>query len=297
MADANLTERQRKWFDSVRQGLERETGRTISEWVAIARSCPETGHRARLRWFKETHGLLQNRASYVISEAFESQTPWSEPHALVDSLWADPGARAIYQAVDTAALSLDGAIRTARKGYTAWARKVQFAAAKPVKGGVCLGLATPLASDARLEPRGSQSWSERLGADLPCGFRPTSMLRWLHCCAWRGRAHEAVYGPFTRFRRNPAPVRRIIWIWPLNRGGSASMPSRGPLPDAWRATYCPGRPSAACYVRAGEANPIWSLRCRNQTTHRVARPCAGMPKPKTSDRCRPVGRRFGPATA
>lgn len=139
MADANLTERQRKWFNSVRQGLERDTGRTISEWVTIARSCPETGHRARLRWFKETHGLLQNRASYVLSEAFESQMPWNEADALVDALWTDPGARAIYEAVDAAALSLDGAIRTARKGYTAWSRRVQFAAAKPVKGGVSSG--------------------------------------------------------------------------------------------------------------------------------------------------------------
>jgi hypothetical protein len=166
MADANVTERQRKWFESVRQGLERDTGRTLSEWVAIARSCPETGHRARLKWFKETHGLLQNRASYVLSEAFESQTPWSEADALVDSLWADPGARAIYEAVDAVAVSLDGAIRTARKGYTAWSRKVQFAAAKPVKGGVSLGLAVPMDADPRLERRGNQSWSERLGARL-----------------------------------------------------------------------------------------------------------------------------------
>jgi hypothetical protein len=169
MADANLTERQRKWFESVRQGLERDTGRSLSEWVTIARTCPETGHRARLRWFKETHGLLQNRASLVLTEAFEPQTPWSEAEALVDALWSEPDARAIYEAIDAAALALDGAIRTARKGYTAWSRRVQFAAARPVKGGVILGLATPLDADSRLRPRGSQSWSERLGARLTLG--------------------------------------------------------------------------------------------------------------------------------
>ncbi|HEY2048288.1 MAG TPA: DUF4287 domain-containing protein [Caulobacteraceae bacterium] len=166
MAEANLTERQRKWFDSVRQGLERDTGRTLSEWVEIARACPEAGHRARLRWFKEAHGLLQNRASYVLSEAFESQMGWNEAEALIESLWADPAARAIYEMVDGTALSLEGSIRTARKGYTAWSRKVQFAAAKPVKGAVCLGLAVPVDSDPRLAPRGNQSWSERLGARL-----------------------------------------------------------------------------------------------------------------------------------
>jgi Domain of unknown function (DUF5655)/Domain of unknown function (DUF4287) len=166
MADANLTERQRKWFDSVRQGLERDSGRSLSEWVAIAHACPETGHRARLKWFKETHGLLQNRASYVLSQAFEPRMPWGEADALIEALWTEPGSRAIYQAIDAAALSLDGTIRTARKGYTAWSRKVQFAALKPAKGRAVLGLATPLGADSRLEARGSQSWSERLGARM-----------------------------------------------------------------------------------------------------------------------------------
>lgn len=188
MADANLTERQRKWFDSVRQGLERDTGRSLSEWVEIARSCPETGHRARLKWFKESHGLLQNRASYVISEAFESQAPWSEADALVDSLWAEPGARAIYEAIDAAAISLDGAIRTARKGYTAWSRRVQFAAARPTKGKVSLGLATTLEADPRLQPRGSDSWSERLGVRLILSA-PTEVdevLKSLIRASWEG---------------------------------------------------------------------------------------------------------------
>jgi hypothetical protein len=167
MAEPHLTERQRKWFDSVRQGLERDTGRSLDQWVKIARACPETGHRARLKWFKETHGLLQNRASYVLTEAFESNMAWSEPDALIDALWTDPASRAIYAAVDAAAMALEGTIRTPRKGYTAWARKVQFAAMRPSRGGgALLGLATLPGTDPRLEARGSQSWSERLASRL-----------------------------------------------------------------------------------------------------------------------------------
>jgi len=127
--DAHLTERQAKWFASIRNGLERDTGKTLAEWVAIARTCPDTKPRARLKWFKETHGLLQNRASYVLSEAFPSNMAWSERDDLVATLWKDARSKEIYEAVDALAMALDGAIRTPRKGYTAWARSFQFAAA------------------------------------------------------------------------------------------------------------------------------------------------------------------------
>jgi hypothetical protein len=162
---ANLTKRQEKWFASVRASLERDTGHSMAEWVEIARACPESGHRARLKWLKDNHGLLQNRASMVLSEAFPSQMHWSEPDALIDVLWADRASRGIYEALDGAAMTLADTVRTARKGYTAWSRRVQFAAARPVKGGkVMLGLAVPPAAAPRLETPKSESWSERLTA-------------------------------------------------------------------------------------------------------------------------------------
>jgi hypothetical protein len=167
MAEPHLTERQAKWFSSVRAGLERDTGKTLAEWVEIAKTCPESGHRARLRWFKQTHGLLQNRASLVLNEIAPSAMPWSAPSDLIEALWTDPAARAIYDALDAQAMSLAGAIRTPRKGYTAWARRFQFAAAKPLKGGaVSLGLGVGVEADPRLQPRGNPSWSERLPARL-----------------------------------------------------------------------------------------------------------------------------------
>jgi len=167
MTEPHLTERQEKWFASVRAGIERDTGRTLTEWVEIAKTCPESGHRARLKWFKDTHGLLQNRASLVLNEISASTMPWSAPSDLIEALWTDPAARAIYDALDMQAMALSGAIRTPRKGYTAWARRFQFAAAKPLKGGaVSLGLGVPLELDSRLESRGNASWSERLPTRL-----------------------------------------------------------------------------------------------------------------------------------
>jgi len=168
MGNENLTLRQQRWFASVREGLERDTGRSLAAWVEIARGCPETGHRARLKWFKETHGLLQNRASQVLSAAFEDSMGWDQPEALVDALWSDAGSRAIFEAIDALAIALPDTIRTSRKSYTAWSRKVQFAAARPVrKGGLMLGLRVEVTADPRLIARGSESWSEASLAKLP----------------------------------------------------------------------------------------------------------------------------------
>jgi hypothetical protein len=163
MPQPNLTGRQAKYFASIRASLERDTGRTLEQWAAIARTCPETGHRARLKWLKDHHGLLQNRASQVLSEAFGSAMSWQEPGKLIEALWTDPASKAIFEALDGAARARAEAIQTARKGYTAWSRSFQFAAARPVKGGkVMLGLALTPDARPRLEAPRNEGWSERL---------------------------------------------------------------------------------------------------------------------------------------
>jgi hypothetical protein len=164
----HLTERQKKWFASVREGLARDTGRSLEDWVAIARTCPETKPRAQLAWLKENHGLGQNRASYVLSEAFPSERmTWDKPDEARAALWTDPAALAILEAVEAAVADFDGLVTGQRKGFTAWSREFQFAAAKPVKGGTAvLGLAvTPDASPRLLEPK-NEGWSERLKAKV-----------------------------------------------------------------------------------------------------------------------------------
>ena len=169
MAERHLTPRQEKWFASVQGNLERDTGRSLADWVAIARSCPETGHRARQAWLKEHHGLMINRASYVLSEAFGPEMPWDDPDALIDALWVDPASRAIFEAVRAKAESLPDVVVGPRKGFTAFSRNFQFAAAKPAKGGAAvLGLAVALGVDPDLIPRRkSEALNERLLAIAP----------------------------------------------------------------------------------------------------------------------------------
>lgn len=162
-----LTERQQKWFASVQASLERDTGKTLDEWVAIARTCPETKPRARSVWLREHHGLGTNRAAHVLSVAFSSEMSWDDAGPLRAALWKDPGSEAILQALEAAVGRIDGVTTGQRKTFTAWSNKVQMAAARPVKGGhAMLGLAVTPDADPRLIERGNESWGDRLKAKL-----------------------------------------------------------------------------------------------------------------------------------
>lgn len=160
-----LTERQRKWFASVRAGLEAKTGRTLEAWVEIARQCPETKPRARLNWLKTEYGIGQNYGSMILDAAFpQTALGWDEPDALRETLWSEAGSRAVLEAVEALAATVSDVTIGQRKTYTAFSRKVQFAAMRPVKGGgAILGLKLDPELSSRLSlPARKESWSERL---------------------------------------------------------------------------------------------------------------------------------------
>jgi hypothetical protein len=162
-----LTERQRKWFATVQAGLVADTGKSLDEWVAIARTCPEARPRARVQWMKDHHGLGMNRASVILSLAFPSANGWDNPAAERDALWADPASRTIFAAVEGAATALPSVVVGQRKAFTGFSREFQFAALKPLKGGkAVLGLAVDPAADPRLAPPKNEGWSERLKSKL-----------------------------------------------------------------------------------------------------------------------------------
>ena len=157
-----MTAQQKAWMASIKENLVAETGRTLEEWAAVARSCPETRHRARLNWMKTHHGLGQNRASVVLNLAFPSETGWDNPDALANTLWSDPASRTIFEAVKAEMTALPEVVIGQRKTYTAFSRGFQFAAARPDKGVVLLGLAVPPDDTLGLVAPPRVIWSERL---------------------------------------------------------------------------------------------------------------------------------------
>lgn len=163
MADANLTEQQKKWFASVREGLERDTGKTLDQWANIARKCPETKPKARIDWLRANYGLGVNRAATVLDAAFGGETMgWDDPEALIAVLWKNPDQLKIHDALVAAVSKFKGAIVGEKKSFTGFSHKHQFAAARPTKDGVRLGLAVDPKLSKRLGvPKKNEGWSDR----------------------------------------------------------------------------------------------------------------------------------------
>jgi hypothetical protein len=166
---AHLTERQQKYFATMRATLETRTGKTLDQWVAIARSCPHARPNDRVKWLKSEHDLGQNSAALVLHEAFpQAAGGWDDAEGLRNALWSDEALRAILVQVTAVAETIEGIVIGQRKSFTAFSRDVQFAAMRPVKGkGALLGLKLDPALSPRLTPPArTESWSERLSATI-----------------------------------------------------------------------------------------------------------------------------------
>lgn len=163
-----LTERQQKWFASVQASLARDTGKTLDQWVKLAKTCPETTPRKRADWLRDKYGLGVNRAAQIMSVAFPEGPGWNEPDALLEQLWKEPEGRAIYEAVaKLVRKEFPEAVVGPRKTFVSFARKIQFAAILPGKGGKAeLGLPLPVSESKRLAPMKRRPWAEKHSALL-----------------------------------------------------------------------------------------------------------------------------------
>jgi hypothetical protein len=165
---STLTERQQKWFASVQASLERDTGKTLEQWVKLARKCPETTPRKRTEWLREKYGLGVNRAAQILSVAFPEGPGWDEPDALLDQLWKEPEGRAVYEAVaKLVRKEFPEATIGPRKTFVSFSRKIQFAAILPARGGKAeLGLPLAISESKRLSDMKRRPWAEKHSAIL-----------------------------------------------------------------------------------------------------------------------------------
>lgn len=163
-----LSEQQQKWFASVEASMARDTGKTLEQWVRLAKKCPETTPKKRADWLREKYGLGVNRAAQILSAAVPEGPGWDDPDALLDQLWKEPAGRAIYEAVaKLVRKEFPEAVIGPRKTFVSFSRKIQFAAILPAKGGTAeLGLPLPLTESKRLTPMKRRPWAEKHSALL-----------------------------------------------------------------------------------------------------------------------------------
>ena len=136
------------------------------------RDNPETSPRARQRWAKETHGLGQNYYMLVAGEMErDAGVDSRDADALGSALWRDPAPAEVFRAVEAAVAELPDVTPGQRKGFSSFSRRHAFAAARPARSVVRLGLAVDPGADPRLAAAAREGWSERLTATLVLASR------------------------------------------------------------------------------------------------------------------------------
>lgn len=138
------TDKAQAYSPTVLANMERETGKTLEQWVEIALTIPVKGQRNQVAWFKQNHGLMQTRALHVLTAAFPDEYGgWDNPEALVDALFAKhTHLLPLYHQILLWALDLGpDVVASPRKTYVPLVAKKQFAVLMPHKKGLILGLA------------------------------------------------------------------------------------------------------------------------------------------------------------
>lgn len=132
-------------FAAIARNLPEKTGKTLDQWVAVARRGPRDP-KARHAWLKEKHGLgfvQANVVSYFVDhpDGFEPDAP----EELLEPQYAGERAalRPIYDAIAAAARKLGKDVRIEpRQTYVAIVRERQFAVVRATtKDRVDLGFA------------------------------------------------------------------------------------------------------------------------------------------------------------
>jgi len=144
------SDRMDQYVHAMEQSMVAATGKTMDEWVTIAKTCPETAYKKRLQWFKERHGIMQNRAIMIFSAAEgKSVVDWDQPETLFLELFAKYPDQLVLarHVLDWVTTTLPEATLSPRKAYLGIQNKFQFAVLTPTKAGLQLGIHRPAGAE------------------------------------------------------------------------------------------------------------------------------------------------------
>jgi len=148
------------------RNLRDKTGKTLEQWVKIARSADIADQKRLVAWLKAKHHLGHVQAGLVASSAAGEPDEYLDGDAVLEKLFSGDKAalRPVFERLAEAArrLGRDGRF-VPNKTYMSVARERQFAVIKPGRGVVELGLALgKKEAGGKLEGKPPRGASERI---------------------------------------------------------------------------------------------------------------------------------------
>ena len=139
--------------------LAAKTGKSLDEWVALARASGQPKHGGLVSWLKAEHGLGHGYANLVAHKALASDAGSMAGDDLMAAMFEGPKAamKPAYDRVAGVVGGLDGVEFAPKKGYVSFRRNKQFGLGQPsTKDRFDLGLSLKgVEPTGRLEAAGS----------------------------------------------------------------------------------------------------------------------------------------------
>lgn len=135
------------------ENMEKATGKSLAEWVAILKGSGVTGHGNQVKWLKTVHGINHTGALMIAWKLQEeTEGPGPSQDEVLEAQYAGPKAalRPIYEKLRAAITEIDPDVNwVICKTYVAAERKRQFAALQPsTRTRFDLGLVMPEGMEA-----------------------------------------------------------------------------------------------------------------------------------------------------
>jgi predicted transport protein len=156
-----MAKTQQEMVTSMIENLEAKTGKSLADWIKVARQTGQTKHGEIVKLLKAQYGLTHGYANFVALRSLEpADAPAPEGDALVDAQYSGARAplRTLYEDLLTSIRKFGPDVEIApKKGYVSLRRNKQFALIQPSTAsrldvGINLKGVSP---KGRLEPSGS----------------------------------------------------------------------------------------------------------------------------------------------
>ena len=139
--------------------LETNTGRSLADWVSLAKGSGQAKHGQMVAWLKSEQGLTHGYANLVAHKAMASDAGSQDGGDLMAAMFAGPKAamKPAYDRVAAIVEGLGGVEFAPKKGYVSFRRSKQLGLAQPsTKDRLDLGLILKgVEPEGRLEKAGS----------------------------------------------------------------------------------------------------------------------------------------------